>query len=68
MSTRIPIFRCILLAGFLLSAAYSQVERGTISGIIRDPSGGVVPNAAVVVKNVNTGIGYRSPPARRAST
>src|SRR5581483_10713678 len=56
MSTRIPIFRCVLLAGFFLSSIQSQVERGTISGIVRDPSGGVVPNAAVSVKNVNTGI------------
>jgi hypothetical protein len=45
-----------LLAGFFLNALHSQVERGTISGIVRDPSGGVVPNAAVTVKNVNTGI------------
>lgn len=56
MSTRIRIVRCILLAGFLLNAVHSQVERGTISGIVRDPTGGLVPSAEVTVKNVNTGI------------
>ncbi len=34
----------------------AQVERGTISGTVHDPSGGIIASAAVTVTNVNTGI------------
>jgi hypothetical protein len=41
---------------FVSCVAHAQVERGTISGTVRDPSGGIVPGASVTVKNVNTGV------------
>ena len=47
---------CYLLAMFVSCVAHAQVERGTISGTVRDPSGGIVPGASVTVKNVNTGV------------
>jgi hypothetical protein len=33
------------------TAAYAQFDRGTISGTIKDPQGGVVPGVTVVVTN-----------------
>src|SRR5208283_36080 len=36
--------------------AWAQTETGQISGTITDPSGGVVADAKVVVKSVNTGM------------
>ncbi len=45
------------LASFCCAAILSaQVERGTLSGTIKDASGAIVPDAAIVVRNVNTGV------------
>jgi len=41
-------FRCQLVL--------AQVTTGNISGTIKDETGGVVPGAAVIVKNLDTGI------------
>ncbi len=46
-------FSILILAGFSPLAA--QVDTGTISGIVRDPSGGVVPQAKVTIRNIGTG-------------
>jgi hypothetical protein len=42
----------------LVSAAFAQTDRGTITGTISDPAGAVVPNATVEVKNSDTGLTY----------
>src|ERR1039457_1164027 len=41
----------LCLAGFVLAQ-----DRGTIRGVVTDPSGGTVPEATVTVKNINTGL------------
>src|SRR5215468_6684023 len=41
----------LLLAGFVAAQ-----DRGTIRGVVTDPSGATVPEATVTVKNVNTGL------------
>ena len=46
---------CIFLAASFGGAAWSQEFRGTISGVVTDPSGAVVPGAHVVVKEIHTG-------------
>jgi hypothetical protein len=50
--------RCVsaiaLLFLFAL-AAFGQGDLGSITGTITDPQGGVIPNASVDVKNVDTG-------------
>lgn len=42
----------LLCSGF----AFAQVTTGTISGIVKDSTGAVVPGAALSAKNTNTGI------------
>ncbi len=45
----------IMMAALLMiSAVYGQQETGTITGTVTDPTGAIVPNAKVSVKNVAT--------------
>jgi hypothetical protein len=48
----------LLIIGFLLacSAAFAQLDRGTITGIVTDQSGAVVPGVAITVTNTATGV------------
>lgn len=39
---------------------WSQSDRGTITGTVGDPAGAVVPNAAVEIRNVETGAVYQA--------
>ena len=45
----------LVLASGFAGLAYGQAETGTINGTVSDSTGAVVPNAKVMVKNVNTG-------------
>ena len=36
-------------------AAFGQGNRGSLTGTITDPQGGVTPNASIDVKNMDTG-------------
>ena len=46
------VFAMLSLA---LVPLHAQVDQGTIAGTVTDPSGSVVPNAAVTITNVDTG-------------
>lgn len=37
-------------------AAWAQLDNGSITGTVRDPSGAVIPGAAVTIRNVATGV------------
>src|SRR6267378_8657924 len=43
---------CLLLGGHLV---YAQVTTGTISGVVQDPTGAVIPGVTVTAKNLGTG-------------
>jgi hypothetical protein len=50
-----------VLAAFLLAAtAFAQVDTGTISGTVRDPSGAIIQAAVIKVENQATGISVSS--------
>jgi hypothetical protein len=42
----------------IVSAAFAQTDRGTITGTVSDPAGAVVPNAPIEAKNLATGAVY----------
>jgi len=44
------VFAALALAGLMLG----QETRSTLMGFVRDPQGAVIPNATVVITNVNT--------------
>src|ERR1700751_2070503 len=53
------IVRCFCVCFLLLFAAVStlgQAGRGTISGLVTDPNGALVPGVQVVLKNPATGV------------
>src|SRR6266567_453456 len=47
-----------LLAVALLSAVSAQTFQAQITGVVRDPSGAVIPNARVAATNIGTGVSY----------
>ena len=47
--------RFLVLILSLAGAAFAQ-DRGTIRGVVTDPTGASVPEATVTVKNINTGL------------
>ena len=57
MRAWITAFCCLLL---IVSSAWAQGDRGTITGTVADPTGAMVPNAAVEAKNANTGAVYQA--------
>ncbi|MGH9359340.1 MAG: TonB-dependent receptor domain-containing protein, partial [Terriglobia bacterium] len=46
----------LVLSFFLATSARAQVTGATMSGTVTDPSGAVIPNAQVVIKNAATGV------------
>jgi len=48
------VFTCGLLA-LAPAAAFAQLDRGQISGFVKDQTGGVIPGATVTATHVQTG-------------
>src|SRR5256714_376641 len=57
-------FRILLsLIGLLVLSALSalaQLSTSSLNGVVRDPTGAVVPNASVVLRNSDTGVEHRT--------
>jgi len=54
ISAILPIVPIVLI-GLLSSSAAAQTVTGTVQGTVTDPTGGVLPGATVVLKNLETG-------------
>src|SRR5713226_7876167 len=53
MSRNLPVLLIsLILSGHLV---FAQVTTGTISGVVQDTSGAVIPGVSITVKNVDTG-------------
>lgn len=48
------LLRSLLLCALLSTVAFAQLDYGSISGYVKDPSGGVVPKAKVTARNEAT--------------
>jgi hypothetical protein len=54
------LLRFIAISFFAALTVLGQSDRGTITGTITDPTGGVVPNAPTAVKNAATGATFEA--------
>src|SRR5713226_3535292 len=52
------VFVACLLVSALMSTASAQTFQAQITGVVRDPSGAVIPNARVVATNIATRVAY----------
>lgn len=65
-STRATVLRLLAsvppqAGGLLLAVAgIAQSDRGIVTGTVADPAGAVVPNAAILLENVDTGSEFQS--------
>ncbi len=48
------LFTCVSVLVLISSFALAQSDTASISGFVRDPSGAIIPNATVVIKNEAT--------------
>ena len=58
-SRRFKFFGCITLTIFcllLVPGAFAQVDEGSVTGLVQDPTGAVVPNARVTLLNTDQGL------------
>ncbi|MGH9326574.1 MAG: carboxypeptidase-like regulatory domain-containing protein, partial [Terriglobia bacterium] len=53
---RSVFFLLVLAVGFVAVKGKAQMLFGTISGTVTDPSGAVIPNARITIKNNATGV------------
>src|ERR1035437_4730316 len=51
----LKIFLCFVLLMLFAVSATAQTTHGRMTGVVRDSSGGVIPNAEVTITNVRTG-------------
>jgi hypothetical protein len=49
--------RAVLIAVFSVALLSAQVDTGAVSGIVRDPTGAVVPDATINIVQRETNIG-----------
>jgi Carboxypeptidase regulatory-like domain/TonB-dependent Receptor Plug Domain len=59
-SVRRGVWLLSILLGLFATQVFAQSDLGTITGFVHDPTGAVVPNITVVVKNEATGIERRA--------
>ncbi|HXI42284.1 MAG TPA: carboxypeptidase-like regulatory domain-containing protein, partial [Bryobacteraceae bacterium] len=56
ISQNLPLAVLAAMLAFLVGPASAQLSTATITGIVRDSSGGVVSQAKVVLKNLDTSV------------
>ncbi len=56
LSTKGSVVLCAVLTTLLTACVWAQGTSGTISGVVTDPQGAVVPGASITIKNLDTGL------------
>ena len=58
MKLQLSFLRIALFAGLSAACLLAQGDRGTMTGTVTDPADAIVPGAAVVARNTETGAEY----------
>ena len=53
---RLRVILAVVLLATTASLAVAQITSATLSGTIRDETGGILPGVDVVIKNLDTGL------------
>src|SRR5271156_5865749 len=59
LSHRLVFCACITLTAFcllLMPSAFAQVDEGSVTGVVQDATGAVIPNAKVTLLNTDIGL------------
>ena len=56
MNPKLSIYSLIVLSAIAPLLIYGQAVTGTIVGVVKDPSGAMIPDAHVTVRSVETGV------------
>src|SRR5688500_13576496 len=51
---------CLVICLLFVGPAYAQLDRGTISGTVLDPSGGAIPGATVTITAAGTNVSHNA--------
>ncbi len=54
------IFRCLFSAAIAVSLCMAQEFRSTVSGVVRDPQGALIPGATVIATSADTGANFKT--------
>jgi len=71
MTFRRTLLLALILPVLLIASAgsaFGQLDQGTVTGVVEDPSGAAIPSASVTLTNIDLGQILKQPPTGQVSS